>query len=96
MYKYTIFQNVSSKHLFTQYQSFIAVIDFVRILSSDEEALKCKNWTPLIITRQRLVTKGCTYAYDIDYKEAIVQVAKMNTVRISLSLDVFGIRITTI
>jgi hypothetical protein len=128
IYRYPISQNVSTKHLSTQYQSFIAAVDSVRIPSSVDEALKDRKWiqamdeemkalekngTWEIVERQRdkkpvgcrwiytvkhksdgtidrykarLVAKGYTQTYGIDYEETFAHVAKMNTVRILLSL----------
>jgi Reverse transcriptase (RNA-dependent DNA polymerase) len=38
--------------------------------------------------KARLVTKGYTQTYDIDYTEIFAPVVKMNTVRILFSIDV--------
>ncbi|KAI5405706.1 hypothetical protein KIW84_052462 [Lathyrus oleraceus] len=44
LYRHPISQYVSTKHLSTQYQSFIAAVDSVKIPSSVEEALQNRNW----------------------------------------------------
>ncbi|KAI5423048.1 hypothetical protein KIW84_046161 [Lathyrus oleraceus] len=44
LYRHPISQYVSTKHLSTQYQSFIAAVDYVKIPSSVEEALQNRNW----------------------------------------------------
>ncbi|KAI5399343.1 hypothetical protein KIW84_064631 [Lathyrus oleraceus] len=44
LYRHPISQYVSTKHLSTQYQSFVAAVDSVKIPSSVEEALQNKNW----------------------------------------------------
>ena len=36
--------------------------------------------------KTRLVAKGCTQSYGVDYQETFALVAKMNTIRILLSL----------
>ncbi|KAI5420152.1 hypothetical protein KIW84_044075 [Lathyrus oleraceus] len=43
LYRHPISQYVSTKHLSTQYQSFIAAVDSVKIPSSVEEALQNRN-----------------------------------------------------
>ncbi|RDX92226.1 hypothetical protein CR513_25678, partial [Mucuna pruriens] len=48
--------------------------------------VKCKSDGSLEQYKERLVTKGYTQTYGIDYDETFVPVSKMNTVRVILSL----------
>ena len=50
--------------------------------------LKCKSEGSLDGYKARLVTRGYTQIYGIDYQETFALVAKMNTIRIMISLAV--------
>jgi len=39
--------------------------------------------------KPRLVAKGCTQTYGIDYKETFSAVAKMNTIQVVFALAVY-------
>ncbi|KAI5442315.1 hypothetical protein KIW84_011401 [Lathyrus oleraceus] len=57
LYRHPISQYVSTKHLSTQYQSFIAAIDYVKIPSSVEEALQNRNWVQAMDEEMRALKK---------------------------------------
>ncbi|RDX86496.1 hypothetical protein CR513_32173, partial [Mucuna pruriens] len=84
-------------------QSFIVAIDAIKTTISIQEALKDENWaleknsTWEIVDRskgkraQDWLLKGYIDTYGIDYEEIIFPVAKMNTIRVILSLAIhFG------
>ena len=50
--------------------------------------IKYKSYRTLDRYNARLVSKGYTQTYNIDYKETFTLVAKMNTIRILISLAV--------
>ncbi|KAI5384698.1 hypothetical protein KIW84_071636 [Lathyrus oleraceus] len=58
LYRHTISQYVSTKHLSTQYQSFIAAVDSVKISSSVEEALQNRNWVQAMDEEMRALEKN--------------------------------------
>ncbi|KAI5399276.1 hypothetical protein KIW84_064589 [Lathyrus oleraceus] len=57
LYRHPISQYVSTKHLSTQYQSFIAAVDSVKIPSSVEEALQNRNWVQAMDEEMRALKK---------------------------------------
>ncbi|KAI5408632.1 hypothetical protein KIW84_054465 [Lathyrus oleraceus] len=58
LYRHPISQYVSTKHLSTQYQSFIAAVDSVKIPSSVEEALQNRNWVQAMDEEMRALEKN--------------------------------------
>ncbi|KAI5427708.1 hypothetical protein KIW84_032931 [Lathyrus oleraceus] len=60
LYRHPISQYVSTKHLPTQYQSFIAAVDSVKIPSSVEEALQNRNWVQVMDEEMRALEKNGT------------------------------------
>ncbi|KAI5418314.1 hypothetical protein KIW84_042814 [Lathyrus oleraceus] len=60
LYRHHISQYVSTKHLSTQYQSFIATVDSVKIPSSVEEALQNRNWFQAMDEEMRALEKNGT------------------------------------
>ncbi|KAI5401693.1 hypothetical protein KIW84_066238 [Lathyrus oleraceus] len=58
LYRHPISQYVSTKHLSTQYQSFIAAVDYVKIPSYVEEALQNKNWVQAMDEEMRALEKN--------------------------------------
>ncbi|KAI5405319.1 hypothetical protein KIW84_052193 [Lathyrus oleraceus] len=60
LYRHPISQYVSTKHLSTQYQSFIAAVDSVKIPSSVEEALQNRNWVQAMDEEMRALEKNAT------------------------------------
>ncbi|KAI5400316.1 hypothetical protein KIW84_065271 [Lathyrus oleraceus] len=60
LYRHPISQYVSTKHLSTQYQSFIAAVDSVKIPSSVEEALQNRNWVQAMDEEMRALEKNGT------------------------------------
>ncbi|KAI5388327.1 hypothetical protein KIW84_074134 [Lathyrus oleraceus] len=57
LYRHPISQYVSTKHLSTQYQSFIAAVESVKIPSSVEEALQNRNWVQAMDEEMRALEK---------------------------------------
>ena len=51
-------------------------------------SLKCKSDGSLDRHKARLVAQGYTQTYDIDYEEIFAPIAKLNTIRILISLAV--------
>ncbi|RDX60598.1 hypothetical protein CR513_61247, partial [Mucuna pruriens] len=76
--KYPISQFVRTDHLSIQHQSFIAAIDAIKTPTSVQEALKDENWVQVM--KEEMET------YGIDYEETFALIAKMNTVRVIISL----------
>ncbi|KAI5386466.1 hypothetical protein KIW84_072843 [Lathyrus oleraceus] len=58
LYRHPISQYVSTKHLSTQYQSFIAAVDSLKIPSSVEEALQNRNWVQAMDEEMRALEKN--------------------------------------
>ncbi|RDX98582.1 Copia protein, partial [Mucuna pruriens] len=89
-----------TNHLSIQHQIFIVVIDASKTLTSVQKALKDENWVQLVKCKfdetldqykTRLISEGYTQTYGIDYEETFVPIAKINTIRVILSLTVhFG------
>lgn len=50
--------------------------------------MKYKSYKIVYKYKARLVVKGYTYSFDIDYQETSTHMAKMNIVRVILSLIV--------
>ena len=50
--------------------------------------IKYKSYKIVYKYNARLVVKGCTYSFEIDYQETSTHMAKMNIVRVILSLIV--------
>lgn len=50
--------------------------------------MKYKSYKIVYKQKARLVVKGYTYSFDIDYQETSTHMAKMNIVRVILSLIV--------
>jgi hypothetical protein len=50
--------------------------------------MKYKSYKIVYRYKARLVVKGYTYSFDIDYQETSTHMAKMNIVRVILSLIV--------
>ncbi|KAI5384311.1 hypothetical protein KIW84_071355 [Lathyrus oleraceus] len=57
LYRHPISQYVSTKHLSTQYQSFIAAVDSVKIPSFVEEVLQNRNWVQAMDEEMRALEK---------------------------------------
>ncbi|RDY07705.1 hypothetical protein CR513_08152, partial [Mucuna pruriens] len=74
-------------NLFVQYQSFIVDIDTINTPTSVQEDLKDENWVQEMKEKMKaLVAKGYTQTCGIDYEETFALVAKMNIVKVILSL----------
>ncbi|RDX85358.1 hypothetical protein CR513_33475, partial [Mucuna pruriens] len=74
-----------------QRESFIAVIDAIKTPTSVKEALEDENWIQAINKDIRLVVKRNAQTYGIGfigYEETFSPIAKMNMLRIFLSLAV--------
>ncbi|KAI5430010.1 hypothetical protein KIW84_034547 [Lathyrus oleraceus] len=76
LYRHPISQYVSTKHLSTQYQSFIAAVDSVKIPSSVEEALQNRNWVQAMDEEMRALEKnGQSFS-----ERNIICILKMQTI----------------
>ncbi|KAI5413062.1 hypothetical protein KIW84_057619 [Lathyrus oleraceus] len=60
LYRHPISQYVSTKHLSTQYQNFIAAVNSVKIPSSVEEALQNRNWVQAMDEEMRALEKNAS------------------------------------
>ncbi|RVW42615.1 Retrovirus-related Pol polyprotein from transposon TNT 1-94 [Vitis vinifera] len=98
--KYPMSNYVSNHRLFESNKSFVNQLSTVAIPNSVQEALADPRWKAAMneemkslqknetweLVESRLVAKGYTQAYGIDYTETFAPIAKINTVRVLLSL----------
>ncbi|RDY06760.1 Copia protein, partial [Mucuna pruriens] len=77
---YPISQFVCANHLFVRHQNFNVCIDAIKTPTS------CKSDETLKRYKARLVAKGYTKTYGIDYEETISPIAKINAIRVILSI----------
>ncbi|RDX81688.1 hypothetical protein CR513_37604, partial [Mucuna pruriens] len=78
--KYPISQFVCTDHLSVQHQRFIVAIDAIKTPTL------CKSDGTLELYKARFIAKGYTQTYGINYEETFALVAKMDMVRVFISL----------